>query len=51
MITVHFDGVIWIGKRAGFPGRVFGSTENEARSRIEGWEWRHLTARELRTRG
>jgi len=41
MAQVWFDGIMWVARRAGFPGKVFGSTEAEALDRVNGWPWTH----------
>lgn len=46
-VILWFDGIRWAAKRAGFPGVVFADTEREAIARANGWEWRHLSQREL----
>jgi hypothetical protein len=38
---VWFDGVMWAARRAGFPGKVFGNTREEALSRVGQWFWSH----------
>lgn len=41
MYQTWFDGVVWCARRAGFYGRVFGSTEKEALRRAESLAWNH----------
>lgn len=38
---VWFDGIMWVARRAGFPGRVFANSKEEALSRVGGWPWAH----------
>ena len=40
-VQVWFDGVVFVARRAGFPGRVFAATEKEARQRAAVWAWSH----------
>ena len=38
---VWFNGTVWAARRAGFPGKVFGSTKEEALFRVGQWIWDH----------
>ena len=39
---VYFDGVVWVARRAGCPGKVFGATRGEALLRVTQWMWTHM---------
>jgi hypothetical protein len=46
-VQVWYDGIMWVARRAGFAGKVFGDTEAQALRRAEGWDWNHWQPLEL----
>jgi hypothetical protein len=43
MYEIWHDGIVWCGRKRGFPGIVFGDNQDQILSRCKTSEWKHRT--------